>query len=140
MGFSSRDEHFRNPPLADGKPTPSNMISINGLIKNYDSVLAVDGLDLNVLAGELFGFLGPNGAGKTITIKLLVGLLKPTSGTIHIDGIDLKKEPLQVKKSLAIFPTDLFFTTSLQDGNTWSSLLTCIRWTRKLPMKKRKIF
>ena len=88
------------------------MISINGLVKNYDSVLAVDGLNLEIPAGELFGFLGPNGAGRTTTIKLLVGLLKPSSGTIRIDGVKLEQDPIQVKKSLATFPTDPFFITN----------------------------
>ena len=74
------------------------MISIKGLAKKYDSLLAVDGVDLEIPKGELFGFLGPNGAGKTTTIKLLVGLLKPTSGSIFIDGIDLGRNPVEVKK------------------------------------------
>ena len=74
------------------------MISIKGLAKNYDSLLAVDRIDLEISKGELFGFLGPNGAGKTTTIKLLVGLLKPTSGSIFIDGIDLGRNPVEVKK------------------------------------------
>ena len=73
------------------------MISIKGLAKKYDSLLAVDGIDLEIPKGELFGFLGPNGAGKTTTIKLLVGLLKPTSGSIFIDGIDLGRNPVEVK-------------------------------------------
>ena len=73
------------------------MISIKGLAKKYDSLLAVDGIDLEISKGELFGFLGPNGAGKTTTIKLLVGLLKPTSGSIFIDGIDLGRNPVEVK-------------------------------------------
>ena len=73
------------------------MISIKGLAKKYDSLLAVDGIDLEISKGELFGFLGPNGAGKTTTIKLLVGLLKPTSGSIFIDGIDLGRNPIEVK-------------------------------------------
>ena len=74
------------------------MISIKGLAKKYDSLLAVDGIDLEISKGEPFGFLGPNGAGKTTTIKLLVGLLKPTSGSIFIDGIDLGRNPIEVKK------------------------------------------
>ncbi len=82
------------------------MISINGLVKKYDTLLAVDGLNLEIPAGELFGFIGPNGAGKTTTIKLLVGPLKPSSGTIHIDGIDLKQDAIQVKKSSATSLTD----------------------------------
>ena len=73
------------------------MISIKGLAKKYDSLLAVDGIDLEISKGELFGFLGPNGAGKTTTIKLLVGLLKPTSGSIFIDGIDLGRILVEVK-------------------------------------------
>lgn len=88
------------------------MISINGLVKKYGALLAVDGLNLEIPTGELFGFIGPNGAGKTRTIKLLVGLLKPSSGTIHIDDVDIKQDPIRVKKSLATFPTDLFFITS----------------------------
>ena len=88
------------------------MISINGLVKKYGALLAVDGLNLEIPTGELFGFIGPNGAGKTRTIILLVGLLKPSSGTIHIDDVDIKQDPIRVKKSLATFPTDLFFITS----------------------------
>ena len=80
----------------DFKKTP--MISIKVLAKKYDSLLAVDGIDLEIPKGELFDFLGPNGAGKTTTIKLLVGLLKPTSGSIFIDGIDLGRNPVEVKK------------------------------------------
>jgi ABC-2 type transport system ATP-binding protein len=57
-------------------------------------LLAVDGIDLEIPKGELFGFLGSNEAAKTTTIKLLVGLLKPTSGSIFIDGIDLGHNPI----------------------------------------------
>jgi ABC-2 type transport system ATP-binding protein len=89
------------------------MISINGLVKKYDSVLAVDGLDLQIPTGELFGFIGPNGAGKTTTIKLLVGLLKPTSGTIHIDGINLEQNPIEVKKIIGYIPDRPFLYNKL---------------------------
>lgn len=89
------------------------MISIKGLTKKYDSVTAVDGLDLEIPRGELFGFLGPNGAGKTTTIKLLVGLLKPTSGSIHIDGMDLFKNPLEVKKIIGYIPDRPFLYDKL---------------------------
>ncbi|MBC8285811.1 MAG: ABC transporter ATP-binding protein [Nitrospinae bacterium] len=89
------------------------MISIKGLTKKYDSVLAVDGLDLEIPKGELFGFLGPNGAGKTTTIKLLVGLLKPTSGSIFINGIDLYRDPLEVKKIIGYIPDRPFLYDKL---------------------------
>ena len=89
------------------------MISINGLVKKYDSVLAVDGLDLEIPAGELFGFLGPNGAGKTTTIKLLVGLLKPSSGTIRIDGVNLEQDPIRVKEIIGYIPDRPFLYDKL---------------------------
>jgi ABC-2 type transport system ATP-binding protein len=89
------------------------MISIKGLAKKYDSLLAVDGVDLEIPKGELFGFIGPNGAGKTTTIKLLVGLLKPTSGSIFIDGIDLERDPIEVKKIVGYIPDRPFLYDKL---------------------------
>jgi ABC-2 type transport system ATP-binding protein len=89
------------------------VISISGLVKKYDSVLAVDELSLEVPAGELFGFIGPNGAGKTTTIKLLVGLLKPSCGTIRIDGVDLEQDPIQVKKIIGYIPDRPFLYNKL---------------------------
>ena len=85
------------------------MISINGLVKKYDTLLAVDGLSLEIPKGELFGFIGPNAAGKTTTIKILVGLLKPSTGTVLIDGLDIRDDPIQVKKLSVIFLTDPLF-------------------------------
>ena len=89
------------------------MISISRLVKKYDSVLAVDELNLEIPSGELFGFIGPNGAGKTTTIKLLVGLLNPSSGTICIDGIDLEQDPIRVKKIIGSIPDRPFLYNKL---------------------------
>jgi ABC-2 type transport system ATP-binding protein len=89
------------------------MISIHELVKKYESVLAVDGLSLDIPAGELFGFIGPNGAGKTTTIKLLVGLLKPTSGTIRIDGVNLEQDPIRVKAIIGYIPDRPFLYNKL---------------------------
>lgn len=75
-----------------------------GLTRRFDDKVAVDHLDLQVAAGEFFGFLGPNGAGKSTTINMLVGLLKPTSGTARIDGIDIWQEPLTAKARLGVLP------------------------------------
>ena len=74
------------------------MISINGLVRNYDKLLALGGLNLEVPSGELFGFIGLNGGGKTTTIKLLAALLKPSLETIHIDDVDIKQDCIRVKK------------------------------------------
>ncbi len=82
------------------------MIEIRGVTKSYNkgSVRAVDCLDLVVNSGEIFGFLGPNGAGKTTTLKMIVGILKPDSGTILINGIDNQKEPLRCKSMTTYVP------------------------------------
>ena len=71
------------------------MISINGLVRNYDKLLAVGELNLKTPTGELCDFIGPNGGGKTNTIKLLAGLLKPSSRAIHIDYVDIKQDPIE---------------------------------------------
>jgi len=80
------------------------MIRIRALTKNYGSLCAVDGLDLDIATGEFFAFLGPNAAGKTTTIKMLAGLLRPTSGTAEIGGCDLQREPEKAKALLAYVP------------------------------------
>lgn len=82
------------------------MIEISGVSKSYGggSKKAVDNLSLTVRPGETFGFLGPNGAGKTTTIKMLVGLLRPDSGSIRINGYDMAVRPLEAKRQLAFVP------------------------------------
>lgn len=77
-------------------------ITANSLSKTYGSVKAVDGIDLNVRSGQVFGFLGPNGAGKSTTIKLLTTLIPPTSGQLSILGIDAVKKPLQVRNRIGV--------------------------------------
>ena len=77
-------------------------ITANSLSKTYGSVKAVDGIDLNVKSGQVFGFLGPNGAGKSTTIKLLTTLIPPTDGQLSILGIDAVKKPLQVRNRIGV--------------------------------------
>ncbi|HLF27702.1 MAG TPA: ABC transporter ATP-binding protein [Anaerolineae bacterium] len=89
------------------------MIDIQGLVKRYGDLVAVNHLDLEIGAGEIFGFLGPNGAGKTTTIRILVGLLRPTAGTARIAGYDVVKEPLKVKASIAYLPEQPFLYNEL---------------------------
>ena len=76
---------------------PVPLIELHDLCKNYGAKTAVDHVNLNAFCGEVFGFLGPNGAGKTTTIKMIVGLLQPTSGTVKVAGYDLREKPLQAK-------------------------------------------
>ncbi|MDH5757511.1 MAG: ATP-binding cassette domain-containing protein, partial [Nitrospinota bacterium] len=70
------------------------MIKIENVTKVYGRTVAVDNLSLEVRAGEVFGLLGPNGAGKTTTMKMLAGLLIPTSGQMFVDGHDVQADPL----------------------------------------------
>jgi ABC-2 type transport system ATP-binding protein len=80
------------------------MIRLEDLSKNFGSRQAVRQLSLHVPAGELFCFLGPNGAGKTTTIKMMTGLLRPSSGRVTIDGIDMQRDPLSAKRVMGYIP------------------------------------
>src|SRR5262249_5378428 len=81
-------------------PSPAYGLEIRGLAKCFDRP-AVDGLDLNIRAGEFYALLGPNGAGKTTTLRMVAGLLKPDAGSISIFGIDALAEPAAAKRLMA---------------------------------------
>src|SRR5438128_11176891 len=74
------------------------------LLRVFGQKAAVNHLNLAVQRGEFFGFLGPNGAGKSTTIKMMVGLLRPTSGTIWVGGVDVWKEPLRARSLMGVLP------------------------------------
>lgn len=80
------------------------MIKVNNLTKKYDSKLAVDNISFEIRDGEILGFLGPNGSGKTTTLNMLVGLIDATSGNAEMDGLDMLKNSVEVKKKLAFLP------------------------------------
>jgi ABC-2 type transport system ATP-binding protein len=92
------------------------MIQVRDLVKKYGSFTAVDGISLDVAPGEIHGFLGPNGAGKTTAIRMMAGLLKPTAGTVVINGHDLAKEPEAAKASLGFIPDRPFIYEKLTAG------------------------
>jgi len=77
------------------------------LVKQFGDFVAVDHLNLQVNRGSFFGFLGPNGAGKSTTIKMLTGLLAPTSGRLHVLGLDISMQPMDVKRLIGVVPEDL---------------------------------
>jgi len=85
------------------------MIRTENLTKVYNGKAAVDGLDLEVGEGEIFGFLGPNGAGKSTTILMLTGMIEPTGGRCLVDGIEVAKDPLKVKEIIGYLPEDVGF-------------------------------
>ena len=82
----------------------NNLIQSQDLVKHFGEKVAVDQVTFQVAAGEVFGFLGPNGAGKTTTIKMIVGLLQPTSGSVQVAGFDLQEQPLQAKAVCGYLP------------------------------------
>jgi ABC-2 type transport system ATP-binding protein len=81
-----------------------NAIEAGHLFKRFGTVTAVNDVSLTVREGETFGFLGPNGAGKTTTIRLLTGVLTPDAGTVHINGIDIHRHPLDAKMQMGVIP------------------------------------
>jgi ABC-2 type transport system ATP-binding protein len=83
---------------------PENLIEARELIKRYGDKVAVDNVSFDVYAGEVFGFLGPNGAGKTTTIKMIVGLLQPTSGTVTVAGYDVQTQSRLAKAASGYVP------------------------------------
>jgi ABC-2 type transport system ATP-binding protein len=94
-------------------------VETDNLVRVFDGVRAVDGIELRVRAGEFFGFLGPNGAGKTTTIRMLSGMLRPTAGSIRVLGHDVQTEPLEVKRRIGLLPEEV----SLYERLTGDELL-----------------
>ncbi len=91
-------------------------MDIAGLTKRYGDFEAVSGLSLAVPAGELFALLGPNGAGKTTTLKMLMGILQPTSGEARIDGLDCFRDRVEVKRRVGYLPDEPIFYDYLRGG------------------------
>ncbi|AKT37637.1 ABC transporter ATP-binding protein [Chondromyces crocatus] len=91
-------------PLDDGGAAPT--LEAEQLVKRFGAVAAVSGVDVRVRAGEVVGLLGPNGAGKTTTLRLLAGILSPTSGRVRIGGVDLAANPLEAKQRIGFLSGD----------------------------------
>ncbi len=82
------------------------MIVTRGLTRRFGDLVAVDRLNLSVSSGEIYGFLGPNGAGKTTTIKMLTGVMKPSSGEIEISGLNMDSAQMEIKRRIAVVPDE----------------------------------
>ena len=92
------------------------MIRTKNLTKEYDGFRAVSNLNLEVKEGEIYGFLGPNGAGKTTSILMLLGILKPTSGKIHLLGKELGKNPLSIKRRIGVVSEKQYLYKEMSAG------------------------
>ena len=100
-------------PRVEGDDRPRAPIRTRGLTKMYGDLVAVDHLDLEVQAGEIFGLLGQNGAGKTTTILMLLGLTEPTEGQARVVGLDPARRPLEVKRRVGYLPDAVGFYADL---------------------------
>jgi len=98
----------------------THAIETHGLRKAFGDFTAVDGIDLLVPRGSLYGFLGPNGAGKSTTIKCLTGLLRPTGGTFKLLDMDPAADPVKVKRQVGVVPEDLALFDRLTGAETLS--------------------
>jgi len=98
-------------PKQTSKAVP--VIEITNVVKTYGNCTALSGLDLRVMPGEVYGLLGPNGAGKSTAIKIMMGLVPPTSGSVRIMGYDVTSEPMQVKSVVGYVPETSFIYDSL---------------------------
>jgi len=111
------------------------IIELAGLTKKYGDFVAVDHLDLTIRKGEIFGLLGPNGAGKSTTILMMLGLTEPTSGRVHVCGIDSTVYPIEVKKRVGYLPDDVGFYDHLTGRE---NLLFTARLNRIPPQEAEK--
>src|SRR4051812_20648149 len=94
----------------------AHVIEVQGLVKRFGSVAALDGLNLTVRAGEVHGFLGPNGAGKSTTIRVLLGLLRADSGSVRLLGGDPWRDAVALHRRLAYVPGDVSLWPTLTGG------------------------
>ncbi len=107
------------------------MIVVENLVKKYFEKVVVDSISFKVENGEIYGFLGPNGSGKSTTLKILAGVLKPTSGRAEIEGIDVFSNPVEVKKIIGYVPE----TPTLYESLTPAELFSFIGGIRGIDEK-----
>lgn len=101
----------------------AEVVSVHGLTKQFGQFKALDQVDFTVQAGEVFGYIGPNGAGKSTTIRTLLGILKPTSGSAQIFGQDAWRDAVSIHKRLAYVPGDVYLWPNLTGGEMIDLLL-----------------
>ena len=111
----------------------SPAIQIRNLTKVYDGRAAVDGLSLEVPRGSFFGFLGPNGAGKSTTIRMLTGLIPPTSGEIELLGLPMPAAEMEIKKRIGLVPDESLLFDRLTGAEFLEFVVACTAWQSPSP-------
>ncbi len=110
------------------------ILETKNLSKNYGKFVALSNMNLKLEQGDIFGYIGPNGAGKTTTLRILATLLTPTSGAAYIDGLDVAREPYQVKRVVGFMP-DAF---GVYDGMRLREYLDFFGAAYRIPVRKRQ--
>lgn len=110
------------------------MIEVRALVKRYGRLAAVDGVSLAARPGEVLALLGPNGAGKSTTIKAITGLIRPTSGTVVVSGVDVARRPVEAKAALGYVPDRPYLYPKL----TGRELLRFLGRLRRVPDAERR--
>ncbi|RJQ10207.1 MAG: ATP-binding cassette domain-containing protein [Dehalococcoidia bacterium] len=111
----------------------TDALRIERLIKRYGSVQALHGVDLRVAEGEVFGFLGPNGAGKSTTIRIILDLIRPTSGAVSVFGLDCQRQSVEVRERVGYLPSDPVYGA----GATGMDVFTFTAAARRQPFDAR---
>jgi ABC-2 type transport system ATP-binding protein len=114
----------RGRTIMDAAQNP--VLTAAGLVKRFGATRAVDGLDLSVAPGEVHGFLGPNGAGKSTTIRMLLGLIRPSAGMVRVFGLDPWTHPVTTHRDVAYVPGDISLWPNLSGGEA-VDILTGLR-------------
>jgi ABC-2 type transport system ATP-binding protein len=113
----------------EARPLQEIEIEVSSLTKTYGKVVALNGVSLEVAKGEVLGLLGPNGAGKSTLMKIVVGILRPTSGYVKVGGVDVAKDPEDAKRNVGYLPEN----PSLYTGLTVSEFLRFLGKIRDVP-------
>ena len=113
-------------------------IELRSVVKDYGRVRALRGIDLTVEAGQIFGFLGPNGAGKTTTIRILLDLIRPTSGTARVLGLDSQRDSVEVRRRCGYLPGDLRMYEGMR-GSAFLDLIDSFRPQKRDPHYRREL-
>ena len=102
----------------------TDIVTVTGLSKRYGDFTAVDSISFSIRCGEIFGFLGPNGAGKTTTINMMIGLARPSGGSVMIDGVDAVKDVKKAQAVMGIVPDE---SNLYDEMDGFDNLCFCVR-------------
>jgi ABC-2 type transport system ATP-binding protein len=114
----------------------SVMVSVKNLVKHYGNIIALNGISFQIKGGEIYGLLGPNGAGKTTTLKIVAGLLEPTSGIVNVLGLNPVSDPVGVKRLIGYVPENPMLYESLTPKEFFEFVLSIRRLNHNMAVER----